>query len=54
MVKRLKGILRSQVREHIKALEEAITSAFKQIIEEDLWNWFLLSLPPHLFEKEDN
>jgi transposase len=37
---KVKGILRSQGAKTYKALEEAIASAFKQIDEQDLWNWF--------------
>jgi transposase len=37
---KLKGILRSQGARTYKALEEAIASAFTQIDEEDLRNWF--------------
>ena len=37
---KVKGILRSQGARTYKALEEAIASAFKQVDEQGLWNWF--------------
>ena len=37
---KVKGILRSLGARTYQALEQAITAAFSQVSEQDIWNWF--------------